>query len=41
MDDFWDYGWSMTIFRIVTDESSSDDDVDECKDYNITDLLFF
>ena len=29
----------MTIFRIVTDEASSDDDVDEWKDYIITDLL--
>ena len=29
----------MTIFRIVNDESSSDDDVDEWKDYIITDLL--
>ena len=29
----------VTIFWIVTDESSSDDDVDEWKNYIITDLL--
>ena len=30
---------AVTIFRIVTDESSSDGDVDEWKDYIITDLI--
>ena len=29
----------VTIFLIVNDESSSDDDVDEWKNYIITDLL--
>ena len=33
------YIYIVTIFRIITDESSTDDDVDEWKNYIITDLL--